>query len=263
VTYLGYPNTTGLRSVDYRITDEWADPAGLSEHLHTERLLRLPSGFVCYQPPAESPPVGPTPALRNQCVTFGSFNALPKLTPRVVSVWASILHAVPGSRLLLKAAPLRSALVRDRVEALFMTNGINRERLSLRGHARSLAEHLSTYDEIDIGLDPFPYNGTTTTCEALWMGVPVVARAGNAHVGRVGVSILSRVGMGHLHADSDAAYEALAVMLAGDIGQLQRQRATMRDRLRQSSLLDAKQLTADLEQAYLAMWSAPISSNNT
>ncbi|HBB34622.1 MAG TPA: glycosyltransferase, partial [Cyanobacteria bacterium UBA9273] len=193
-TYLGYPNTTGLDTIDYRLTDAWTDPEGQTEHLHTEQLVRLPHGFLCYQPPIECPEVGSLPVLTNQQVTFGSFNNLSKVTPELIGYWARILTAIPSSRLIIKSKPLFDAGTRDYVYEQFKQHSIEAQRIELLGWLPDTSQHLTLYNQVDIALDTFPYNGTTTTCEALWMGVPIVTLAGQTHVSRVGVSLLWSVG---------------------------------------------------------------------
>ncbi|MHB8453980.1 MAG: O-linked N-acetylglucosamine transferase, SPINDLY family protein [Acidiferrobacterales bacterium] len=254
VTWLGYPNTTGLSTMDYRLTDRFADPVGMTEHLHSEELVRLPDCFSCYQPPQNAPEVCALPAREGGWVTFGSFNNLAKITRQVMAVWAEILHAVPGSRLTLKSVNLgekaTKQLVRDRFAAL----GIAPERLLLLDPERSLTAHLEQYGKIDIGLDPFPYNGATTTCEALWMGVPVITLAGTTHAGRVGVSQLSNLGLNDFIAHTSAEYVNAAVSLANDLKRLSTLRAELRSRLATSPLTNARCFTDNLEHAYLAMW---------
>lgn len=252
--YLGYPNTTGLRQMDYRITDAWADPAGVSESLYTEELIRLPSGFLCYRPFADAPPVADLPALRSGIFTFGSFNHLAKVTPELVAAWSEILRAAPDSRLLLKAQGLQDEAARQRLLDLFWARAIPPERLALIPPAASLLAHLESYHQVDLALDTFPYNGTTTTCEALWMGAPVVTLAGSAHAGRVGVSLLERVGMPELIAESVEAYIDLAVRLSRDRQRLEAWRAGFRARVGRSPLVDAGRFIAELEDAYRAMW---------
>jgi predicted O-linked N-acetylglucosamine transferase (SPINDLY family) len=252
-SWLGYPGTTGLPTIDYRITDPLADPEG-SERLHTERLIRLPQGFLCYRPPAEAPEVLPPPALAREGVTFGSFNRLAKVTPEVVKVWARILHALPRARLLVKDALLRNEDFRRDFAESFAREGVGPERLDLRAFMPGLADHLGAYGEVDVALDPFPYNGTTTTCEALWMGVPVVNLVGDRHAGRVGLSLLSRVGLDHLTASEIDSYVRIATVLAGDLPGLARLRGELRDRLRQSSLCDAPRFARAFEVALRAMW---------
>jgi predicted O-linked N-acetylglucosamine transferase (SPINDLY family) len=245
-----------MSAMDYRFTDGWADPVGYTESLHTEALYRLPHGFLCYQPPpdADTPKVGPLPMRKNGYITFASFNNRPKMTERVVTTWATILRAVPGSRLLLKSGAYADPPSRQRTEERFAALGIPGERLTLLGHVASPMEHLCHYQQADLALDTFPYNGTTTTCEALWMGVPVISLAGQTHVGRVGVSLLSRVGLEGLLAQTTNDYVELAVSMAADRDGLAFLRAGLRQRLRDSSLLDPTAVVPSIEEAYRQMW---------
>ncbi len=254
VTYLGYPDTTGLATMDYRLTDGWADPGGLTDHLHSERLVRLSSGFLCYRPPDEAPAVGVLPAFEQGRLTFGSFNNLCKVGPEVVKCWADVLKAVPASRLIIKASALGHADARRHLQSLFELNGVATDRVTLLGETPGVRDHLNLYNQVDVALDTFPYHGTTTTCEALWMGVPVVTRAGRTHASRVGVSLLTRAGVPELIAASRDAYVELAVRMAADWERLGTLRAGMRDRLRRSALMDAEQLTRSVERAYRSMW---------
>jgi predicted O-linked N-acetylglucosamine transferase (SPINDLY family) len=254
VTWLGYPTTTGLSAMDYRLTDGFADPAGMTEHLHSEKLVRLPECFSCYRPPSGAPEVSGLPARAKGYVTFGSFNNLAKINREVMVVWAKILQAVPGSRLTLKNTGLGGGSVQQRVWETFRGLGVAPERLELLGNDPSPRVHLERYGSIDIGLDPFPYNGATTTCEALWMGVPVVALAGKAHAGRVGVSQLSNLGLTELVGNSTEEYVAIAARLARDLERLSALRTELRSRLAASPLTDAPRFTRNLEQAYRGMW---------
>ena len=256
VTWLGYPATTGLATVDYRFTDAIADPPGGADALHTETLVRLPAGFLCYRPPADAPALTPTPALAKGAITFGSFNNLAKVTPQVIETWAAILRAVPGSRLLLKGWIFADTVLRQRMAGRFAALGVDAGRIDLRPLIPGVAEHLRLYREIDIGLDPFPYNGTTTTCEALWMGVPVMTLVGDRHAARVGLSLLSRVGLEHFAATDTDAYVAIAAGLARDVAALNELRLGLRDRMQQSPLTDAPRFARDVEMAYRTMWRA-------
>jgi predicted O-linked N-acetylglucosamine transferase (SPINDLY family) len=253
VSYLGYPNTTGLKTMDYRLTDLEADPIG-QEAFHTEKLVRLPHGFLCYTPPPDATEVAALPALAAGHVTFGSFNNLAKMTPEVIGLWARILKAVPGSRLMIKNKSMKDGPTRERYLALFRDAGIGEERLDLVAWIPEAAGHLGAYTRVDIALDTFPYNGTTTTCEALWMGVPVITLAGDRHSARVGVSLLSQVGLTELIAQTPEKYVKLAVELAGDTEHLVKLRVEMRERMKNSPLCDAKSFTRDLEAAYREMW---------
>lgn len=251
VTWLGYPNTSGLDAMDYRLTDTWADPRNDGDQYHTERLVRLAGGFLCYRPPGDAPQ--PQPPAAAAPVTFGSCNNLAKVTPRVIAVWAAILKRVADSRLLLKSKPLADEDSRRRVQDLFAGHGIAAERLEMMGWVAS-ASHLAVYDRIDIALDPFPYGGTTTTCEAMWMGVPVVTLAGDRHSGRVGLSLLGKLDLDDLAASSPEDYVERAVALAGDRTRLGALRGDLRARMERSGLTDAKTFTEKLEAAYRRMW---------
>ena len=253
VTWLGYPNTTGLDAIDYRLTDAVADPKGRNDELYVEKLVRLEGGFLCYGPPAEAVDVAELPCLRAGHVTFGCFNNLAKVSPAVVALWAQLLAGLPGARLKLKSFGLAAESARRRMGELFLTHGIERARLDLSGPEESVAGHLAAYSCVDIALDVFPYNGAATTCEALWMGVPVVTLAGATHVSRVGASILSHAGLPELVASSPQEYVEKAAQLAREIERLRGLRETMRDRLRGSPLLDAPAFARSVENAYLEM----------
>jgi predicted O-linked N-acetylglucosamine transferase (SPINDLY family) len=249
VTWLGYPTTTGLSAMDYRITDWEVDPAGY-EAFNAERPLRLPGSYFCYRPYERAPQVAPLPALRSGTVTFGSFNNFAKVSPAVLALWAQVLQAVPGSRLLLKARSLADAQVRQALLERLGAQGIEGERIDLRGWEAEVGGQLALYGEVDIGLDTWPYNGATTTCEALWMGVPVVSLSGATHASRMGRSILKAAGLAHCVADTPEAYVRAAVALAGDLDALARLRAGLRERLRASPLTDEIAFTRNLEAAY-------------
>ena len=254
VTYIGYPNTTGLATMDYRLTDAWADPLGIADKLYTEELVRLDGGHLCYRPPGDSPPVGEPPVLRSGHITFGSFNNLAKVNPALVARWASILNGVPGSRLMLKTKPLADAGARDVVRQAFAQNGVAQDRLVLSGWTDDTAGHLAQYADVDIALDTLPYHGTTTTCEALWMGVPVVTCAGETHASRVGLSLLSAIGLDELVTCSMQDYVETAISLAHDIPRLGRLRSALRTRMATSAITDKARIARAVEDAYRAMW---------
>lgn len=253
VTWLGYPNTTGLPAMDYRITDGYADPVGMTEHLHTETLIRLPESFSCYCPPDHAPDVASLPARSNGYLTFGSFNKLAKINHEVIKVWARLLGAIPDARLYLKTWALTEKAMRDKVLGLFAELGVLSDRLVLEGENQSQWDHLEQYGRVDIGLDTFPYNGTTTSCEALWMGVPVITLAGNTHVSRVGVSQMTNLGLTDLVCHSEEDYIAAAVRLSADWEYLETLRQELRSRMRASPLMDAQRFTKSLEHAFLEM----------
>lgn len=253
-TWLGYPDTSGLPMMDFRITDGVADPMNVTDRWHTECLVRLPGGFLAFQPAllAEPNPVPPSVAAGH--ITFGSFNNLSKVTPMVVAIWADILKRVPGSRLIVKSKPLGDGPTREVYARLFEAHGVERERVDLLTRIDPASNHFRAYDLLDIALDPFPYNGTTTTCEALWMGVPVVTLLGTHHVARVGASLLVQCGLPELVAGDPADYVRRAVELASDPVRLAALRAGMTNRLRASSLTDYAGFARKMETAYRAMW---------
>lgn len=254
VTWLGYPCTTGLSAMDYRFSDAYADPIGMSARYYSETVYRLPDTFDCYSPPHDAPKVDALPALVQGGVTFGSFNNLAKLSRDVRTLWAQVLLAVPGSRLFLKTAALADAATRQRLIDDFAAHGVGERRLIFASRDTTHSAHLNRYNQIDIGLDPFPYNGVTTSFEAAWMGVPVVTLAGNSFYSRMGVSMLTNLGMTDLIADTPEDYVAIAARLAGDLGRLKALRAGLRERLATSLLTDAQRFTRNLEKAYREMW---------
>jgi predicted O-linked N-acetylglucosamine transferase (SPINDLY family) len=249
VAYLAYPGTTGLATMDYRLTDAFLDPPGETDAHYTERSVRLRS-FWCYDPPQETPPVGPLPAERNGYVTFGCYNNFAKASQPALELWARVLQALPGSRLVLLAPATRC---RDSVHRLFQRAGITGDRIAFVARA-DLSTYFQRYHDIDVGLDPIPYNGHTSTLDSLWMGVPVVTLAGRTAVGRGGVSILSNVGLPELIARTPEEYVAIAAGLASDRPRLSALRAGLRARIEVSPLRDRRQFAADIESAFRAMW---------
>jgi protein O-GlcNAc transferase len=254
ISWLGYPNTTGLSTIDYRIVDGYTDPPGLTDPFYTEKLIRLPDSFLCYLPDKDSPAVSDLPAMKFGHITFGSFNYFPKVSPQTAELWAKILIAVPGSRLVMKTRNFADSATRRYAMDMFIRQGIAAERIELLSMKTSFEAHLDTYNRIDIALDTFPYNGTTTTCEALWMGAPVVTFAGNVHASRVGRSILTNIGLPELVAGTFEEYISIAVNLAGDLKRLQTMREGLRDRMVHSPLTDAERFIVNLENCYLKMW---------
>lgn len=235
--YLGYPNTTGLSTIDYRITDAIADPEH-SEQRYTETLLRMNRCFLCYSPrPGVAHPM-PIGRGIERPITFGSFNNLAKLTPEIIELWSRILRETPDSILVLKARPLGDSHVADRYRKAFQQHGIAPERLRLIGWVPE-TEHLLNYNQIDIALDTYPYNGTTTTCEALWMGRPVVTLCGNLHASRVGASLLSATGMPGLIARSPEQYVDIATRTAMILRSSEHDFKDIRTRIQSSSLCDS------------------------
>jgi protein O-GlcNAc transferase len=254
VSYLGYADTTGLESIDYRFTDVHADPPESSGQFYTEELVYLAPTFLNYRPPADCPEVSPLPA-RQAAITFGSLNHLPKINPKTIEIWSQILRQTPSSRLIIKSlSGLEFLPTRQRILDLFAQRGIDSSRILLRPGNPRPHEHLKTYHEIDIALDTFPYNGTTTTCESLWMGVPVVTLAGRRHAGRVGVSLLTNAGLADLIARDPSHYIELATQLAGDRPRLGELRENLRDRLTRSALTDGPKFARSVEAVYRVMW---------
>jgi predicted O-linked N-acetylglucosamine transferase (SPINDLY family) len=253
VTYLGYPNTTGLPVIDYRLTDAVVDPEGV-DGFFSEELARLPGCFLCYQPLADAPAVAPLPAIEAGYLTFGSFNNLSKINPHVVEAWSRAVKAVPNSKLLVKNPALTDPGRRDQYYSLFEAQDIGKEQVELMGHTPTREEHLALYGRVDIALDTFPYNGTATTCEALWMGVPVMTLSGTSHAGRVGKSLLTSVGLDEWIADSSGDFVTKIAELAADVGSLALLRHKLRDRLVASPLCDSETFAHNVEHAYRKMW---------
>lgn len=220
ITYLGYPNTTGLSTVDYRFTDELADPWNTTQRF-TEELIRLPKCFLTYTAPQQPPPVSPLPALTNKFITFGSFNNLAKISQPVLMVWSAILRNIPNSRLVMKCKPFASAAVQQRILDQFIANGIDHSRIDLLPLMQRSFDHLKAYELMDISLDSWPYAGTTTTCESLFMGVPVITLRGSCHSHNVGSSLLNQVGLGSWIAQNDHDYVQIAINHAKNFDRLQ------------------------------------------
>lgn len=254
VTWLGYPNTTGLNEVDYRVSDTIADPEGSSDTLHSETIYRLKNGFLCYEGDANVPLPGDIPYDRNGYITFGSFNNYVKVTHEVIEVWAKILNEVSTSKLILKSSQLADKDTRGRCIKLFKKYGVSKERLNLVSMLPNPADHLSYYGEMDIALDPFPYNGTTTTCEALWMGVPTITLSGNVHASRVGESILTRVGLTSYVSRSKEDYVRLAKEKSAALDELRQYRQELREYMLNSSLCNHKEFAKQIEVSYQYMW---------
>jgi predicted O-linked N-acetylglucosamine transferase (SPINDLY family) len=245
---------TGLPEMDWFITDRFETPDGF-EPLYVERLLRLPDGYVCYSPPTYAPAVVEAPCVARGAVTFGCFNNLAKITPRVVATWARILALVPGARMVLKTHQFDDPDCRARILGLFARAGIGADRIVLRGrsvHRALLAE----YGDVDIVLDPFPYTGGLTTCEALWMGVPTITLAGEIFSARHATSHMSNVGLSDWVATDLEGYVAMAVERAGDTAALATLRSGMRARVRASPLCDGPRFGRNLGAALRGTWRA-------
>ncbi len=251
VTYLGYQTTTGMSAMDYRLTDAQANPPGTTDAYYTEKLVRLPRSFFCYRPADDSPAVTPLPATKNGAITFGSFNSLAKISDPVVRAWLEILSRVPGARLLVLAN--RDGVFERQLRDLAVQRGIAQDRIDVCDR-RPHREYLELFERVDIGLDPFPFNGHTTTCDSIWMGVPVVMLEGSTYASRFGGSVLKNVGLEAWIAKSVDAYVETAARHAGDLDLLHRLRRELRPRMAASVLLDSTAFTRNLEQAYRQMW---------
>lgn len=253
VTYCGYPDTSGIEAVDYRITDWLADPAGV-ENRYTETLCRLPNGFLCFRPPESLPDIGPPPSDGGKPVTFGSFNREFKLSEDTYDMWCRILGAVPDSRMIIKSIAGGDPGTRDLQLGEFMRRGVSPDRVLIIGFVPGQADHLAGYRNVDIALDTFPYHGTTTTLDALLMGVPVITLAGYNHASRVGVSLLTRVGLQEFIAGTPEDYVNLAIELAGQSDRIAALHRTLRDRLLQSPACDGPGFVRGYEYALRGMW---------
>jgi protein O-GlcNAc transferase len=248
VAWLAYPGTTGLAAMDYRLTDPYLDPPGQAL-VYRERTLSLADSFWCYDPLTTGPAVNALPAGRAGYVTFGCLNNACKLTDHTLRLWSGVFAALPEARLILMAPPGNG---RDRLAARLSAHGLDPARVRFEPF-RPRGDYLATYHKIDIGLDTFPYNGHTTSLDALWMGVPVVTRIGRTAVGRGGLSQLSNLDLSELAADSDAGFVATALALARNPARLADLRANLRTRLETSPLMDGARFARQMEAAYRRM----------
>jgi predicted O-linked N-acetylglucosamine transferase (SPINDLY family) len=251
VTAIGYPSTTGHPAIDARIVDSTTDPHG-SDTLATERLVRLDPCFLCFTPPTGAP----EPALPDagEPITFGSFNLAAKISPGCLGLWSAVLAATPNSRLLVKSRSVVSESMRQRLLEMLAAGGIDATRIETVGYTRSVEDHLKLYSRVHVALDTMPYNGTTTTCEALWMGVPVVARLGNRHAARVSASLVGAAGFPELVARSDEDFVRIASTLASDRSRLGTFRASARATLAASPLLDERAYAERFHAALRQLW---------
>ena len=248
----GCINTTGMTQVDYRLTDRWFDPPG-SDRGYVEALVRLPGGWSCFSPPRDASPVTSLPALGNGYLTFGSFNCHLKINSFVVGLWAKVMQAHPGSRLLLKNAAGSDPEIRQRFYQAFARHGVSADRIKM--YCRVAPEaHWRLYNQMDVALDTYPFNGCITTLEALWMGVPVVSLCGEAWVSRMGLSLLATMGLEKFVAHSSEQYVAKTMALGANLSTLNRLRLTMRQRMLNSPLHDVKRFAGDIAQAFRLMW---------
>ncbi len=252
ITWIGYVGTTGLAAMDYLIADRYHISLEAEVH-YREKVLRMPDGYVCFEPPAGAPAVGPLPALARQQFTFGSFNNVSKLSSDVIGLWAQIIQRVPGARLVLLSPALNGRTARKRVGDAFLAAGGTADQLELRGTVLR-PQLLAAYNTIDVALDPFPYSGGVTTCEALWMGVPVVTCPGETFASRHSLSHLSNVGLTETVAQNSSDYIERAVRLAEDIPHLAALRAGLRDQMARSPLCDGERFTRNLMVQLRDVW---------
>ncbi len=253
VSWLGYPATTGMKAIDYRITDSYAEPVGMTEHLNVETLWRLPDIFCAYQPHKKTPPVIDHPPFEdNGYITFGCFNNFTKVTDTVLETWAKIMAQVPNSRLLLEIAGIGSMKVLNEIRERLINSGLPLERVTIE--QKSKTNQFVLYNKIDIALDPFPCAGGTTSMDTLWMGVPFVTLAGRHFVSRMGVTILSNAGLPELIADNIDDYIAKAVDLAQDRERLRKLREGLRERFAASPVMDQEKFARNMEDAFRQMW---------
>lgn len=251
VSWIGYFNTTGIRAIDYWLGDPITNPVD-DDKLFTEKVYRLPNCRFCYQPPEYAPDVTPTPAIKNRHITFGSFNNIHKLSPEVIKLWARVLNEVPDSKFIYKSNISDEETCRA-ILAMFQANGIDCDRIELRNKSPH-QEMLKEYGDIDISLDTFPFNGGMTTCELLWMGVPLVTLAGNTPIARQGKAYLYAIGYPEWVAKTDDEFVSIALRLASDITKLNEIRKGLRGKFRSSPVLNSDQFTRNLEDAYRTMW---------
>jgi predicted O-linked N-acetylglucosamine transferase (SPINDLY family) len=254
MTYLGYPHSTGLSRVDYRIVDSYTDPVGAADGWATEKLLRLDPCFLCFGPAIVPPEVTPLPEGDGWPIRFGSFNAVAKYGPETIAMWAAILKAVPDSTLLLKSYSLADSAARTHLSLEFGKHGVDPMRVEMIGQTPRTFDHLSAYHGVHIALDSYPYHGTTTTCEALMMGVPVVTRVGESHHSRVSGSILTAMGASELITTDAESYVRVAGELARDRARLRGYRSGLREQLGRSPVTQAKGFAERFEQLLRGVW---------
>jgi predicted O-linked N-acetylglucosamine transferase (SPINDLY family) len=247
VTYLAYASTTGVRAIDYRLTDAYLDPVGVDESLYFEQSVRLPHTWWCYPEPAEAGTVGPLPVDKNGYVTFGCLNSFGKTNPQMMGLWAEVMRNSPGSRLILHA---QEGGHRQRVRESFVACGVEAGRVEFVGFL-PVEKYLEVYGRIDVALDTYPWAGGATTCDALWMGVPVVSLAGETAVSRGGYCILSNIELGELVGHRPHEFVRIAAGLS--VQRLRELRVGLRDRMKASKLMDGRRFAQGLEDAYRGM----------
>ncbi len=250
ICWLAYPGTTGLSAMDYRLTDRYLDPPELNDTLSAEESIRLPESFWCYDPFGLELPINSLPAPTNGYVTFGSLNNFCKINPTVLRLWSRVLRSVDRSRLVILAP---EGIARERTLEAFTQQGISSDRITFFAK-QPLQQYLALYNSIDIGLDTIPANGHTTSLDSLWMGVPVVTMVGRTAIGRGGFSQLSNLGLAELISTSPDEFVAVASQLAADLPRLAMLRAGLRERLRNSPLMNATSFARNVETAFRQIW---------
>jgi predicted O-linked N-acetylglucosamine transferase (SPINDLY family) len=251
-TYLGYPASTGVPNMDWLIADTIVAPKD-HDSLYSEKVIRLPNTVFCYAPEVDYPYPDYTTQHEKRQLTFGSFNNVPKLTPHTIKLWAAILNEIPDSRLVLKAPSFKDGSAIQVFTERFVAEGVDASRLEFRGPV-GLTEMMAEYADIDIALDPVPYNGGTTTLQAMWMGVPVIVKTGNHFVSRMGASFMSAAGLSEWVAENDADYLRIAIQMGKDRNALLSLKQGLRKRLLNSPAWNVDHFTADFENALLTMW---------
>lgn len=249
ISWLGYPNTSGIKQIDYRLVDDNTDPYGIADNLSSEKLLRLPNSFLCYEGPNLNN--NKLPALENKYFTFGSLNALARTPIQVLEVWREILEAVPNSKIIIKSPYFKDQGIRYNYLKTLCKNNISEDRIVLFSYFENKSDHFNIYNSIDLCLDPFPYNGTTTSCDSLWMGVPFVTLEGNNHRGRVGVSILKNMKLENFIAPNIDKYIEIASVTSTNLSKLSLLRASLRDKMINSTLCDYSKFASNIEKIYL------------
>jgi len=261
VSWIGYPFSSCLENMDYKIVDFKTDPCDLTESQYSEKLYRMPSIFSVYRARKKAEGIllpNYPPCTKKGHLVFGSYNNLAKVTDNALRIWSKILKAVPRSKLFFKAKQFHYQEAKKRVLDIFLAQGISEDRILFCPHLESVRAHYESFADVDINLDTFPYNGTTTTCESLYMGVPVIALKGKSHRSRVSFSQLTEVGLGDLAADSEDEYVGKAIELANDLNRLIKIRSNLRTDMEKSSLMDAKGFAQNLEAAYFDMYNKAI-----
>lgn len=252
ISWIGYAGTTGLSAIDYLMSDNVCIPEG-EEVYFTEKIIRLPDGFLCYAPHGYAPQIGPPPVLTRGFITFGCFNNLAKINDEVISVWCELLRKMPASRLVLKNRSLSDNPTMKYYRDLFCTHGIDPQQIDFLPSSPH-DQYLAAFNEIDISLDPFPFSGGTTSCDSLWMGVPVVTLYGQTALGRQGASINAQLGLQYLTAKTKEEYLDIALKTASDLEMLSRLRSNLRCSMEKSSLCDGKRFTRMWTQAVRDVW---------